>query len=140
MGGTGLVSANAVRRFELRSASGISAAVLTYGGILQRIDVPDRDGRPANVTLGFDDVDGYLSDDYMRRMPFYGALIGRYANRIAHGRFSLDGVTYELPINHAPNSLHGGATGFHTRLWDPEPIDGGLRLRLVSPDGENGYP
>ena len=73
-------------------------------------------------------------------MPFFGALIGRYGNRIAGGRFTLDGETYELPLNNGPNSLHGGATGFHTHLWDAEPIADGVRLRRVSPDGENGYP
>src|SRR4051794_22808000 len=73
-------------------------------------------------------------------MPFFGALIGRFGNRIARGRFTLDGETYELPINHPPNSLHGGPTGFHTRLWEAEALDDGVRLSRVAADGENGYP
>src|SRR3954468_4976404 len=129
-----------VDRFTLAGPNGMSVAILTYGGIVQRVDVPDRDGHIANVTLGFDELASYLSDEYQREMPFSGALIGRFGNRIARGRFTLDGETYELPINHPPNSLHGGFTGFHTRLWDAEPIAGGVRLHRISPDGENGFP
>jgi aldose 1-epimerase len=135
-----LPDGRSVERFTLTGADGLTAGILTYGGILHRLEAPDRDGRLANVTLGYDTLDRYLDETYMSRMPFFGALIGRYGNRIAGGRFALDGETHRLPLNHGPNSLHGGATGYHTRLWDAEPIDHGVRLSRVSPNGENGFP
>jgi aldose 1-epimerase len=113
--------------------------VLSYGGIIQSLAVPDRDGRLANVTLGFASL-----DEYVERSPFFGALIGRFANRIARGRFSLDGHSYSLPINDGPNSLHGGSDGFHARIWSASAIEHadavGLSLSLDSPDGDQGYP
>lgn len=126
-----------VRRWVLERA-GVRVRVLTYGGILQSVEVPDRDGVPANVVLGFDDVAGYAGCP----SPYFGALIGRYANRIAGGTFTLDGRTYRLPRNNGPNCLHGGERGFDKRVWDAEPAaDGhGVRLSLVSPDGEEGFP
>ena len=133
-----LSDGRSVERYTLEGE--LRVAILTYGGIIQRLEAPDRDGRRANVTLGFDELDRYLDDTYMSRMPFFGALIGRFGNRIAGGRFALEGETYELPLNNGAHSLHGGATGFHTRLWEAEPIPAGVRLRRVSPDGENGYP
>jgi aldose 1-epimerase len=118
---------------------GIRLRVLSYGGIVQRLEVPDRRGRWANVSLGFDNL-----DDYVAKSPYFGAVIGRYGNRIAGGRFTLDGTTYRLPANDGPNSLHGGDQGFDKRVWDVEPFrrgtDTGLTLRRVSPDGEMGYP
>jgi aldose 1-epimerase len=128
-----------VERYAL-AGDALRVAILTYGGIVQRVEAPDREGRFANVTLGFDALDGYLEPAYLENTPFFGALIGRFGNRIARGRFTLDGQAYELPINHPPNSLHGGHTGFHTRLWAAEPLDDGVRLTRTSPDGENGYP
>ena len=121
----------------------MTVAVLTYGGILQSVEVPDREGESANVTLGFAELAGYLDPAYTSAPPFFGALIGRYANRIAGGRFELDGVAYQLAINDGPNHLHGGGDpggGFDVRLWDAEPVAGGVRLSLVSPAGEGGYP
>ncbi|QIP87935.1 galactose mutarotase [Streptomyces sp. Tu 2975] len=118
---------------------GIRLRVLSYGGIVQGLEVPDRRGRWANVSLGFDNL-----DDYVAKSPYFGAVIGRYGNRIAGGRFTLDGTTYRLPVNDGPNSLHGGDRGFDKRVWDVEPFrrdaDTGLTLRRVSPDGEMGYP
>ncbi|MFJ3104873.1 aldose epimerase family protein [Streptomyces sp. NPDC086835] len=118
---------------------GIRLRVLSYGGIVQGLEVPDRRGRWANVSLGFDNL-----DDYVAKSPYFGAVIGRYGNRIAGGRFTLDGTTYRLPANDGPNSLHGGDQGFDKRVWDVEPFrrgtDTGLTLRRVSPDGEMGYP
>ncbi|AGP58072.1 aldose epimerase family protein [Streptomyces rapamycinicus] len=113
--------------------------VLSYGGIVQALEIPDRHGRRANVSLGFDDLDSYVADS-----PYFGALIGRYGNRIARGTFTLDGKKYQLPINDGPNSLHGGDKGFDKRVWSVEPFrkgaDVGLTLRRMSPDGEMGYP
>ncbi|MEU5179196.1 aldose epimerase family protein [Streptomyces longwoodensis] len=124
-----------VHRWTLERA-GTRVRVLSYGGIVQSVEVPDRDGRTANVVLGFADLDGYRDHPE----PFLGALIGRYANRIARARFELDGVRYALEPNGPPNSLHGGSHGFDKRVWDVEPVEHGLRLSRVSPDGEEGFP
>ncbi|MFI0819703.1 aldose epimerase family protein [Streptomyces sp. NPDC021098] len=113
--------------------------VLSYGGVVQSLEIPDRHGRRANVSLGFDDLDAYVASS-----PYFGALIGRYGNRIARGTFTLDGTKYQLPVNDGPNSLHGGDKGFDKRVWSVEPFregsDVGLTLRRVSPDAEMGYP
>ena len=130
----------AIERHTLTASGGLRVAILTYGGIIQEVQAPDHEGRLADVTLGYDTFERYLDDTYTSRMPFFGAIAGRYANRIAKGEFTLDGQTYHLPINNGPNSLHGGPTGFHTRVWEAAPLDDGLRLHRVSPDGENGYP
>jgi aldose 1-epimerase len=124
-----------IERFVLANARGTRVAVLTYGGIIQRVEVGG-----VNVVLGYDDLDSYTSEAYRAAMPYYGAIIGRYANRIAGGRFQLDGREYSLPLNNGPNSLHGGELGFHTRAWDAEAVPGGVRLSRTSPDGECGYP
>jgi aldose 1-epimerase len=110
--------------------------VLNYGGIIQSIETPDRAGAWATVTLGFEGFEQYLKNP-----AYFGALIGRYANRIAHGRFTLDRDNYQVPVNNGPNSLHGGPHGFHTRLWSVRQVgDAALTLSRVSPDGEEGYP
>ncbi|MER6568489.1 aldose epimerase family protein [Streptomyces sp. NPDC001093] len=124
-----------VHRWTLERA-GTRVEVLTYGGIVRSVQVPDREGRTANVVLGFTDLDGYLTHPE----PHFGALIGRYANRIAHARFPLDGVVYSLEPNDAPNSLHGGTRGFDKRVWAAEPVEDGVRLSRVSPHGEEGFP
>ncbi|MGI5454474.1 aldose epimerase family protein [Streptomyces sp. CA-249302] len=124
-----------VHRWTLERA-GVRVRILSYGGIVQSVEVPDRDGRTGNVVLGFAELDGYLSCPG----PYFGALIGRYANRIAGGRFPLDGVTYALEPNNAPNSLHGGGRGFDKRVWDVTPVADGVRLSRVSEHGEEGFP
>jgi aldose 1-epimerase len=124
-----------VHRWTLERA-GVRVRVLSYGGIVQSVEVPGRDRRAADVVLGFADLDGYLAHPE----PYLGALVGRYANRIAGGRFPLDGVTYSLAQNNAPNSLHGGERGFDKRVWDVEPVEHGLRLSRVSAHGEEGFP
>ncbi|HEY0581714.1 MAG TPA: aldose epimerase family protein [Chloroflexota bacterium] len=134
----GSLRGDSVERYTLAN-TGMRVRILTYGGILQSIEVPDRAGHLANVSLGFATL-----DEYVRGSPFFGALIGRFANRIANGRFNLDGVTYEVPVNDGPNSLHGGLQGFDKRLWRASPVQGsdqvGLKLALFSPHGDQGYP
>ncbi|MFG3331290.1 aldose epimerase family protein [Streptomyces tendae] len=124
-----------VHRWTLERA-GVRVRVLSYGGIVQSAEVPDRDGHPADVVLGFADLDGYVAHPE----PYFGALVGRYANRIAGGRFPLDGRTYALAPNEGPNTLHGGARGFDKRVWDVAAVEEGVRLSRVSPHGEEGFP
>ncbi|MFC7981650.1 aldose epimerase family protein [Streptomyces sp. NPDC057336] len=124
-----------VHRWTLERA-GVRVRILSYGGIVQSAEVPDRDGNSADVVLGFAALDGYLTHPE----PYFGALVGRYANRIAGGRFTLDGRTYALALNNGPNSLHGGERGFDKRVWDVAPVADGVRLSRVSPHGEEGFP
>ncbi|MFD8429179.1 MULTISPECIES: aldose epimerase family protein [Streptomyces] len=124
-----------VHRWTLERA-GVRVRVLSYGGIVQSAEVPDRDGNTADVVLGFADLDGYVTHPE----PYLGALVGRYANRIAGGRFPLDGRTYALAPNEGPNVLHGGARGFDKRVWDVQAVAEGVRLSRVSPHGEEGFP
>ncbi len=133
-----LADGTKVYRWSLRNG-GTRLKVLSYGGVVQSLEVPDRRGRYRNVSLGFDNL-----DDYVASSPYFGALIGRYGNRIAEGRFTLDGTAYQLSVNDGENSLHGGAQGFDKRVWDVEPFtegsDVGLHLHYTSVDGEMGYP
>lgn len=125
-----------VRRYRL-TGTRIAVGILTYGGIIDRIDVPDAAGRGANVVLGYPDLAGYARGN----KPYFGALIGRYANRIGAGAFTLDGKQYAVPVNDPPNSLHGGARGFDKVVWEVEGATATeLRLRYISPAGEQGYP
>jgi aldose 1-epimerase len=135
----GSTSEGPVDLYTLTNSRGMEVKIMTYGGIIQSVKVPDRRGRAANVTLGFDNL-----QDYVERSPYFGCITGRYANRIALGTFTLDGVTYHLPINNPPNSLHGGTVGFDKHIWATTPFqnrDGvGLRMTFTSPDGDQGYP
>ncbi len=124
-----------VTKFTLDNNNGVTAHILDYGGIVQSLQTPDRDGRPGEIGLGFDTLEGYLA-----KPNFYGALIGRIANRIKAGRFTLDGVGYQLPVGPDGNHLHGGPGGFNTKLWKVSQEGGILRLDYLSPDGEEGYP
>ena len=130
---------NEVLKYTLTNRKGMTVNILTYGGILQTIEVPGRRGRLTNVTLGFNNLDQYVNEN-----PYFGNITGRYANRIANGQFSLNGTTYQLATNNAPNHLHGGNFGFDKRIWAAEEInDGtnvGLRLTYTSPDGDENYP
>ncbi|WP_116105237.1 aldose epimerase family protein [Lewinella sp. IMCC34191] len=123
--------------YTLTNENGMEVDITNYGGIITSIRVPDRDGNMADVAHGFPTVEGYLGED-----PYFGALIGRYGNRIANGTFTLNGETYELPTNDGPNSLHGGPEGFHTKLWNATAMneENAVELQRTSPDGEEGYP
>ncbi|GAB3892376.1 galactose mutarotase [Kibdelosporangium lantanae] len=137
----GRIGGTDIHRHVLAWPGGITVRVLDYGGVVQSLDAPDRDGTTANVVLGFPTLDGYVANtrpDAPR--AFLGALIGRYANRIAHGRFTLDGVTYHVPCNNGDNSLHGGPSGFDSRVWTSTGLADGVRLTLVSQDGDQGFP
>jgi aldose 1-epimerase len=122
--------------YILKNAVGLEACITNYGGRLVSLMVPDRNGVLKDVVLGYGSIAGYLASD-----GNYGALIGRYGNRIKNGEFTLDGVTYQLPKNNNGHSLHGGPKGFHTQIWDAEQIDGQtLKLTYLSKDGEAGFP
>lgn len=129
----------AVERFTLTNAHGMEVQAMTYGGIILRLHVPDRTGQPGDVVLGYDTLAEYLAAN-----PYFGAIIGRYGNRIAQGRFSLDGQAYTLARNNGPNALHGGVKGFDKVVWQAEPFQNaeavGIIFTYTSPDGEEGYP
>ncbi|MFI2671525.1 aldose epimerase family protein [Streptomyces albidoflavus] len=129
-----------VQRWHLDSGTGTTAAVLTYGGILQHLTVPATDGTRASVVLGLPTAEAYAA----ARGPYLGALVGRYANRLAHGRFPLDGADHTVPANDRGHALHGGPDGFDRRVWRatpvPAPDAAAVRLTLLSPDGDMGFP
>ena len=128
-----------VTRFTLVNAYGMRMRVMDYGAIVLSLEVPDRSGTMADVVLGYDKL-----DDYLRETPYFGAVVGRYGNRIDNGRFVLDGVEYKLATNNGPNHLHGGIRGFDKVAWKALPVngvnEGGVKFSYVSPNGEEGYP
>ncbi len=128
-----------VTLFTLRNIRGAEARISTYGGLVISLKVPDRSGEMGDVVLGYDALAGYLKDS-----PYFGALIGRYGNRIAKGKFSMDGKEYNLATNNFPNALHGGLKGFDKVIWTPTVLTTsagpGLKLTYLSPDGEEGFP
>ena len=125
--------------YTLRNSKGAEARISNYGGIVISLKVPDKNGKLGDVVLGYDNFDGYL-----KNTPYFGALVGRYGNRIANGKFILDGQTYTLAQNNGPNSLHGGKVGFDKVVWNAKLIASshgpGLELTYVSKDGEEGFP
>ncbi len=129
-----LADGTAVEIYALRNGK-IEAAITTYGGIVVSLQVPDRKGNMDDVVLGYDSLSQYVSNN-----PYFGAIVGRYANRIAHGSFLLEGKTYSVPKNDGDNSLHGGTRGFDKVVWKAKPIKDGIELSYVSRDGEQGYP
>jgi aldose 1-epimerase len=128
-----------VTLYTLKNANGVVATISSYGGLVTSLKVPDRNGVMGDVVLGYDNLAGYLKES-----PYFGALIGRYGNRIAKGRFVLNGQTFTLATNNGPNALHGGLKGFDKVVWDAKPLmtaqGPALELRYVSNDGEEGYP
>lgn len=125
--------------YTLTNKAGMQATITNFGGIVTSLTAPDRNGKMDDVVLGYDQLDGYLTNK-----AFFGALIGRYGNRIAHGEFKLGGTTYNVPKNDGQNSLHGGNTGFNKHLWTAKDVSGphgqALELTYLSKDGEEGYP
>ena len=134
-----LSNGSPVTAVTLKAANGVSATILSFGATLWKLDVPDRDGKVADLLLGYDDI-----ASYEKRPNYWGATIGRYGNRIANGQFSLDGKTYQLPQNDHGQSLHGGGKGWDVQNWKVEQVKSGpvatAVFTLVSPDGDSGYP
>ena len=134
-----LADGRALTRWELRNASGAGLTIMDLGATILTLEVPDRAGKLEDVVFGLDAPAPYLTDS-----PYFGAVVGRFANRIAEGRFELDAKSYQLAINNPPNTLHGGKIGFDKRVWRGEsittPEGKGVKFTLVSPDGEEGYP
>jgi len=125
----------AIYKYTLTNASGASAVVSNVGAAIVAVNVPDRDGKLADVVLGYGKADSYFADG-----PCAGKVPGRYANRIAKGRFTLDGKEYTLPVNNGPNHLHGGPEGFQNQVWESRKRKGGVEFKYVAADGEMGYP
>jgi aldose 1-epimerase len=134
-----LADGTAIERITLTNKAGVSASIISYGATLQALEAPDREGRKADILLGYDDLAGYVE-----KPNYYGATVGRYANRIAGGRFTLDGRSYQLTLNDKTNSLHGGTKGFDKQPWRIVSLKQGavasVTLALTSPAGDQGYP
>ena len=118
----------------------VEARITNYGGIIVSLKVPDKKGTREDVVLGFDNLDGYVANNNQKGGAFFGAIIGRYANRIANASFMLDGKKYSVPQNDGPNSLHGGPHGFNNVVCKGKAINNGVELTYLSKDGEAGYP
>lgn len=131
----GVFESQEVQLYTMKNRNGMEVKITNYGGIITSIIVPDKHGKYDDVTLGFNDLQSYLDPH-----PYFGAIIGRYGNRIANGKFSLAGNDYELATNNDDNSLHGGEKGFDKHLWDTKVVDNGILLSRVSPDMEEGFP
>ncbi len=134
-----LADGREVALYTLTNSQGIKVSISTFGAAITSLLIPDRNGKLANVVLGYDSLEGYQQDSC-----YFGAIVGRYGNRIGKGRFKLDGKEYQLSINDGENHLHGGKNGFNKRLWQAKPIQGdffsAVALTLTSPDGDQGYP
>lgn len=134
-----LPDGRSVASVTLSNARGVSANIIAWGATIQSVVMPDRNGRKADVALGYDNIGQYLA-----KPQYFGPIVGRFGNRLAEGRFKLDGQTYQTPVNNGKNALHGGTTGFDKVLWDVVSVKNGptasVTLRYVSPDGDQGYP
>lgn len=135
----GAVDGKLVELYTLTNANGLKASIMTYGGTMIQLLTPDRNGKMADILLGYDNLDGFVKNS-----PYFNCLIGRYGNRIAKGKFTLDGKTYSLAVNNGENSLHGGLQGFDKVIWDAEPFEdengAAVKLTYISKDMEEGYP
>lgn len=128
---------DSIKVFTLKNKNGMVVKITNYGATITSIIVPDRDGNMADVTLGYDSVEGYIN---AIDRPYFGAVVGRYGNRIGKGRFSIDGTEYELATNNGENHLHGGNMGFDKVVWDAKVVKNGVKLTYLAKDGEEGYP
>ena len=135
----GSINGKEIDIYSLVNKKGVKAKITNYGAILVSLTIPDRNGNFADIVTGFDSLNGYIND-----RSFFGTTVGRYGNRIDKGKFMLDGKQYQLTINDGENHLHGGTTGFYKAIWNAEPVENesgpSLKLTLISPDGEEGYP
>lgn len=134
-----LPDGSAVEIYTLKDAK-IELEVMTYGGFMLSLKTPDKNGKMEDVLLGFDGPAGYYDNNHSKSASFFCPIVGRYANRIAHAKFSLDGKEYTLTKNNGDNTLHGGPNGFHNHIWDAKIIADGVELKYLSKDGEEGYP
>lgn len=132
----GILDGKVIHSYTITNNRGLSLSAIPYGGIIQSLNVPDTSGKAVDVVLGFDTFDEYLDNS-----PYFGALIGRYGNRIAKGSFTLEGKTYQLEQNDGTNSLHGGSGGFNTRIWEVNTFDtNSITMSYISQNGEEGFP
>lgn len=130
--------------FILKNDNDITIKITNYGAIITSIETPDKNGKTENIVCGFEELNDYLSDEYLNSYPYFGCIIGRYGNRIANGKYLIDRVEYKGAINNGPNHLHGGFEGFDKKLWDSEAFENdeevGVKLNYTCIDGEEGYP
>lgn len=133
----GKVDGKNISLYTLKNSHGMEVSITNYGATIVSIKVPDNKGQIADVSLGYDNIDGYVADK-----SYFGVTAGRYANRIAKGRFTLDGKTHQIPLNDGPNALHGGKIGFNKRIWEEKdvPTENAVEMSYRSPDGEEGFP
>ncbi len=139
-----LTDGRKVLLFSLQNDNNITVKITNYGAIITSIETPDKNGIVENIVCGFEKLDTYISEEYLGSYPYFGAIIGRFGNRIAKGHLEIEGKTYEMAINNGPNHLHGGKVGFDRKLWDAQPFENeksvGVKLTYLSPDLEENYP
>ena len=140
----GQLNGEQVDLFTLSNDNNVTIKITNYGAIVTSIETPDKKGVCQNIVCGFDKFEDYISDQYLGSYPYFGSIIGRFGNRIAKGKFTLDGKDYTLAVNNGANALHGGLAGFDKKIWQAEIIEAddkiGIKLSYTSPDMEEGYP
>lgn len=139
-----LRNGNEAKLFTLSNDNKLAIKITNYGAIITSIEIPDKNGKTENIVCGFDKLETYISDEYLGNYPYFGAIIGRFGNRIAKGNLEIEGKSYKMAINNGPNHLHGGKIGFDRRLFDAEAFENekeiGIKLTYLSPDLEENYP